>query len=61
MKLCTRILALVMISNIAFAEGPTSDQLINYKITYSHFHTKESDANDINLRLNKDNQTVNRH
>ena len=58
MKLCTRILALVMISNIAFAEGPTSDQLINYKIPYSHFHTKESDANDINLRLNKDNQTV---
>ena len=58
MKLCINFLALAFISNIAFAEGASTDQTIDYKITYSHFHTKASDANDINLRLSNDNQTI---
>lgn len=58
MKPCIKLLTLAFISNIAFAQEASTDNTIGYKLTYSHFNTKAFNANDVNLRVNKDNQTI---
>jgi len=57
--LCAAFLA----SSISYAaEGQPAENSagnpVNYKLTLSHYNTQQSSANDINLRISKDNQTL---
>lgn len=58
MKRIILILAIFLLSNIAYAADEKTDTPIDYKLTLSHYNTKQINANDINLRISKDNQTL---
>jgi len=58
MKRIILILAIFLLSNIAYAADEKTDNPIDYKLTLSHYNTKQISANDINLRISKDNQTL---
>ncbi|MFZ3087662.1 MAG: hypothetical protein WA123_06315 [Methylotenera sp.] len=58
MKRIILILAIFLLSNIAYAADEKTDNPIDYKLTLSHYNTKQINANDINLRISKDNQTL---
>ena len=58
MKRIILILATFLLNNIAYAADEKADNPIDYKLTLSHYNTKQINANDINLRISKDNQTL---
>jgi len=64
----TFLTAILLISNfVCAAEDPLTEKQaaenstenpIDYKLTLSHYSTQHSNANDINMRVSKDNQTL---
>jgi len=64
----TLLSAVFLISNIAYAADDqatgnqntenNTESPVDYKLTLSHYSTQQSNANDINLKISKDNQTL---
>ena len=63
MKKLTVIQVLILSSLIIFSDYALADEVIkkdnvDYKLTLSYYSTKESQANDVNMRASRANQTV---
>lgn len=51
------MLNFTILSDVAFADEEAKKDIVEYKLTLSHYSTESTKANDINLRASKSNQT----
>lgn len=50
--------AILVLCNTAYAAENQDENAVDYKLTYSHYDTRQTHANDINLRVSRDNQAI---